>query len=398
MTGDEMCHVDNQQRRLQLPIYGKQVSGLGLENALDHGPDSDIFSAPATLLCAIVLAPHNLPAHLPSHSSTTLLLCTTLPFSDNSVPTLVNSSITDNFIDKSLMVLTPHLLQHIPAPIPLKLFNSDPTSTRDITHCLETTITFASGWQQELQLLVTKLHSSTPIILSFSWLRSTNSHINWPSLTLCLDQNNPTDSRLVPFNVSLSSENSKTMINYLQTSSQLCSRSMQFFVINVQLNGSPKILSTLIDSSASGIFVSSQLDLQCNNLDKPPKLQLFDESPATTGITQYHDNTLTLDNDLQFQAWLLITQLPLSTPIMLRLPWLQDINPDIDWRNLTMQFPSPKASLAATIPLCLQSISDSNNSDPSASTSRATQSPSTPNNNSNSKNATPPQLLLTKSQ
>ncbi|KAG5349782.1 hypothetical protein C0989_001887 [Termitomyces sp. Mn162] len=61
-----------------------------------------------------------------------------------------------------------------------------------------------------------------------------------------------------------------------------------------------------------------------------------------TRITQYHDNTLTLDNDLQFQAWLLITQLPPLTPIVLGLPWLQDVNPDIDWKDLTMQFPSPE--------------------------------------------------------
>ncbi|KAG5734777.1 hypothetical protein E4T56_gene665 [Termitomyces sp. T112] len=54
---------------------------------------------------------------------------------------------------------------------------------------------------------------------------------------------------------------------------------------------------------------------------------------------------------------------------MLRLPWLQDVNPNINWKNLTMQFPSPKASLVAAIPLCLQSISDSDISHPSASTS-----------------------------
>ncbi|KAG5723345.1 hypothetical protein E4T56_gene334 [Termitomyces sp. T112] len=62
---------------------------------------------------------------------------------------------------------------------------------------------------------------------------------------------------------------------------------------------------------------------------------------------------------------------------MLRLLWLQDVNSNIDWNNLTMQFPSPKASLAAAISLYLQSISDSNVPDPDASTFRATQSPST---------------------
>ncbi|KAG5721337.1 hypothetical protein E4T56_gene13014 [Termitomyces sp. T112] len=79
----------------------------GLEDALDCGPDSNVFSALATLLCATVLAPDNLPAHLPSYSSTTLLL---LPFSDNFVPTLVNSGTMDNFIDEFLVALASHLL------------------------------------------------------------------------------------------------------------------------------------------------------------------------------------------------------------------------------------------------------------------------------------------------
>ncbi|KAG5721942.1 hypothetical protein E4T56_gene18412 [Termitomyces sp. T112] len=226
----------------------------------------------------MVLAPDNLPAHLPSYSSTTLLLHITLPFSDHSIPTLVDSSTTDNFIDKSL-------------------------------------------------------------------LHSTNPHIDWPTFTLHLDWDNPTNSGLVLFNVLPPSENPKTTINQLQTLPQLCSRS---------------VLPALVDSGTSSTFVSSQLDLCCNDLNKPLELQLFDESPTSTGITQYHDNTITLDHELQFQAQFLVTPLPLSTPIILGLPWLQDINSDIDWKNLTMQFSSPKASLAATIPLCLQSILDPN--------------------------------------
>ncbi|KAG5337170.1 hypothetical protein C0989_010420 [Termitomyces sp. Mn162] len=122
----------------------------GLEDALDHGPDPDVFSAPATLLHATILTPDSPPVHLPSHSSTNLLLCTTLPFTTNPVPTLVDSGTTDNFINESLAVLTPHPLRHLPAPIPLKLFDGDPTPAGDITHCLETTMTFANGQQQEL--------------------------------------------------------------------------------------------------------------------------------------------------------------------------------------------------------------------------------------------------------
>ncbi|KAG5727484.1 hypothetical protein E4T56_gene11986 [Termitomyces sp. T112] len=186
------------------------------------------------------------------------------------------------------------------------------------------------------------------ILCGFSWLHSTNPCINWPSLTLRLDRDNPTDSRLVPFNVSPSSKNSKTTIDHPQTPLQLHFRSTWSFIINVQLNDSSKVFPTLVNSGASGTFISNQLGLQHNDLDKLLKLQLFDGSPAMTRITQYHDNTLTLDNDLQFQAQLLVTQLPSPTPIMLRLLWLQDVNPNIDWKNLTMQFPSSKTPMSST--------------------------------------------------
>ncbi|KAG5332689.1 hypothetical protein C0989_006693 [Termitomyces sp. Mn162] len=138
------------------------------------------------------------------------------------------------------------------------------------------------------------------------------------------------------------------------------------------------------NSGASGTFVSSQLNLQYYNLNQLLKLQLFNGSPTTIGITQYYDNTLTLNNDLRFQAQLLVTQLLPLTPIMLGLPWLQDINSNIDWKNLIMQFPGPKASLAATIPLHLQSISDSDIPDPNTDTPGATQSSSTLDGNQKS--------------
>ncbi|KAG5348739.1 hypothetical protein C0989_008555 [Termitomyces sp. Mn162] len=94
-------------------------------------------------------------------------------------------------------------------------------------------MTFADGQQQELRLLVTKLHPSAPIVLGFSWLRSTNPRVDWPSLTLRLDWDNPTNFGLVPFDVSPPSKNSETMIDQLWTPPQLHSRSAQSFVIYV---------------------------------------------------------------------------------------------------------------------------------------------------------------------
>ncbi|KAG5732797.1 hypothetical protein E4T56_gene2760 [Termitomyces sp. T112] len=132
---------------------GRRVMGraMWMINGEDyHGPYPDVFSAPATLLCAMILAPDNPPAHLPSHSSTNLLLCTTLPFTNKPVPTLVDSSATNNFIDEFLVALAPQPLCRLPTPIPLKLFDGDSTPAGDITHCLETTLTFADRQQQEL--------------------------------------------------------------------------------------------------------------------------------------------------------------------------------------------------------------------------------------------------------
>ncbi|KAG5337480.1 hypothetical protein C0989_009576 [Termitomyces sp. Mn162] len=93
----------------------------------------------------MVFSPDTFQAHPSSHSSHTLLLCTTLLFSTNSISTLVDSGMTNNFIDKSLAVLALQHLWSLLTPILLKLFDSDPTPTGDITHCVETTVTFANG-------------------------------------------------------------------------------------------------------------------------------------------------------------------------------------------------------------------------------------------------------------
>ncbi|KAG5727749.1 hypothetical protein E4T56_gene20776 [Termitomyces sp. T112] len=212
----------------------------------------------------MVLVLDNPPAHLPSHSSTNLLLCTTLPFTDKPVPTLVNSSATNNFIDESLVALAPQPLRRLPAPIPLKLFDGDSTPAGDITHCLETTMTFADGQQQELQLLVTKLHPSAPVVLG---------------LTLHLDRDNPTNSGLVPFNVSPPSKNSETTIDQLWTPLQLHSRSAWSFIIYVRLGGSLKVLPALVDSGASSVFGPHYPDQQC---PKPPTDPNITPDPTIT--------------------------------------------------------------------------------------------------------------------
>ncbi|KAG5337096.1 hypothetical protein C0989_010810 [Termitomyces sp. Mn162] len=97
-------------------IYRKQTSSLDLKDALNCRSDTDIFPTPAAFLCTMAFALDTLSAHLSSHSSHTLLLHTTLAFSANSIPTLVDSGTTDNFINESLAVLTPQNLWHLPYP------------------------------------------------------------------------------------------------------------------------------------------------------------------------------------------------------------------------------------------------------------------------------------------
>ncbi|KAG5726004.1 hypothetical protein E4T56_gene1622 [Termitomyces sp. T112] len=75
----------------------------------------------------MVLSLDTLQAHLPFHSSHTLLLHTTLPFSANSVPTLVDSGTTNNFIDEPLVTTpdhsttTPDSAATTPTPTPIDL-------------------------------------------------------------------------------------------------------------------------------------------------------------------------------------------------------------------------------------------------------------------------------------
>ncbi|KAG6899432.1 hypothetical protein C0993_010340 [Termitomyces sp. T159_Od127] len=107
------------------------------------------------------------------------------------------------------------------------------------------------------------------------------------------------------------------------------------------------------------MFVSDQLDLLHNPLDRLLELQLFDNKLTTTRpITKCHSSSIILDNGLWFLVSLLVMQPLETTPIVLELPWLHDVNSDINWRDLTMKFSSTSACLAA-VHLCLQPTNDS---------------------------------------
>ncbi|KAG6882758.1 hypothetical protein C0993_009268 [Termitomyces sp. T159_Od127] len=107
------------------------------------------------------------PHNTPDYANNKEALCTSRfrnqPWIDISEKMQENDA-TDNFINESLTTLatTP---QKILLPIHLTLFDGSSTSTGDIIHYIQTTLTFANSQWQDLQLLVTHLHTSTPLIL-----------------------------------------------------------------------------------------------------------------------------------------------------------------------------------------------------------------------------------------
>ncbi|KAG6876276.1 hypothetical protein C0993_004507 [Termitomyces sp. T159_Od127] len=134
----------------------------------------------------------------------------------------------------------------------LTLFNGSSTSTGDIIHYMQTTLTFANGQWQDFQLLVTHLHASTPLILGLPWLHSTNTCINWQHLTLHFDRQTPEHSEPIPFNVTIL----VSATNHSHTLLQLHLKFAWLFVIDARLSNSPQVLTTLIDSRATSTFVS----------------------------------------------------------------------------------------------------------------------------------------------
>ncbi|KAG6896408.1 hypothetical protein C0992_008450 [Termitomyces sp. T32_za158] len=124
-----------------------------MEGFLNCG--NDVFPAPVLHLRAMVIAPDTPMILLPSHSSQSLLLRTTITPSKETLNTLIDSGATDNFIDKAWAALTPGPRWRLPIPICLHLFNRNTSSVGDITYFVQLPITFTNRQQQELWLLVT---------------------------------------------------------------------------------------------------------------------------------------------------------------------------------------------------------------------------------------------------
>ncbi|KAG6898964.1 hypothetical protein C0993_002166 [Termitomyces sp. T159_Od127] len=172
---------------------------------------------------------------------------------------------------------------------------------------MQTTVTFVNGQQQDLQLFVTHLHASALLILGFSWLCTTNSHVNWQHLTLHFDQQTLEHLEPILFDVTTS----VSTANHPHTPSQLCSKSAWSFIIDVQLSDCTKVFTAC---RATGMFFSDQLDLHYNYFKRPLELQLLNGKLTTTRpITRLHSSSIVLDDGLWFLVNLLITQLLKTT-------------------------------------------------------------------------------------
>src|SRR6266481_1472970 len=131
------------------------------------------------------------PVHLPalratltSQSETSFLVLTCIPGIPDSISTLIDSGATSNFIDSSLAEMSIFVPSVLAQPIALSLFDGKPAMSGFIHQSVPTTVQFSDESTQELDLLVTKLHPSAPIVLGLPWLQKTNPVVDWANLSL----------------------------------------------------------------------------------------------------------------------------------------------------------------------------------------------------------------------
>lgn len=124
----------------------------------------------------------------------------------------------------------------------------------------------------------------------------------------------------------------------------LSSRSSKSFILTTHLQGLPSTPQrALVDSGATRSFIDfSMADLLPHLRRKLPTdipLHLFDGEPTSAGnLTHEIVDTITFNDGTHHEWSFLITRLDPSATIVLGLPWLRHFNPEINWRNLTLQF------------------------------------------------------------
>ncbi|KAG6872044.1 hypothetical protein C0995_013633 [Termitomyces sp. Mi166 len=114
---------------------------------------------------------------------------------------------------------------------------------------------------------------------------------------MALDQSSSPSTSIIPFHFFPCSNPTLTTSASLR---QLHFSLARFFIIEVTLQSTSATHAALIDSSATGTFVSSKLALP---IGEPIKLQLFDGTPAASGlITNHYSGIISLANGLNFSA------------------------------------------------------------------------------------------------
>ena len=137
----------------------------------------------------------NLHTISPVYSSS--LLATLTSWSDSSffvlihihgipepILTLIDSGTTSNFINLALASMSIFVTTALAQPITLSLFDGKPATSGFIQQSVSTSVQFVDESTMTLNLLVTQLHPSAPIVLGLPWLWSTNPVMDWLDLTL----------------------------------------------------------------------------------------------------------------------------------------------------------------------------------------------------------------------
>ena len=122
-------------------------------------------------------------------------------------------------------------------------------------------------------------------------------------------------------------------------------------VVPITIISSPPISTqALIDCGASDSYIDESFlkshRLQSSPLDEPVYLTLFDGKPSSAGpiLSQITPDLLFPDGTVTTSP-LLVTSIPKSLPIVLGMDWLQEFDPSINWKALTMTFPSSSQTM-----------------------------------------------------
>ncbi|KAG5719346.1 hypothetical protein E4T56_gene13309 [Termitomyces sp. T112] len=140
-SDDALDSIDNQEALCANKIWSRLWIDMPEETQEKQWKESTCILC-AAFLCAMVLSLDNLSAHLPFHSSHTLLLHINLPFSTNSIPTLINSpQYSDQQyqtpLDNPATTLDPAAATPTPTPINLEALDIKIIDTILFTHILQ---------------------------------------------------------------------------------------------------------------------------------------------------------------------------------------------------------------------------------------------------------------------